>query len=193
MGIWNECDDQGSFEWSPLKLKMRILPADNADAVELLTELKEAGCLTEYEIDGRKLGAVRNFAVYQRPKKPNSVYPQTDEVRNYVGIKADEVPNQFPTSGENSPQMEDGGCSSSSEPKGSGAAQPDSDTRFWTDAKAYVGKPALVGKWVRDHGKPETARAITAAQIERAVDPIPYIEGYFRKHGARDAQPVVPL
>ncbi len=27
MGIWTECDDMGSFEWSPLKLKMRLLPA----------------------------------------------------------------------------------------------------------------------------------------------------------------------
>jgi hypothetical protein len=32
MGLWNECDDYGSFEWSPLKLKMRLLPGDNADA-----------------------------------------------------------------------------------------------------------------------------------------------------------------
>lgn len=72
-------------------------------------------------------------------------------------------------------------------------APVDSDTRFWADAKAYVGKPAMVGKWLRDHGKDETARAITAAQIERAVDPIPYIEGYFRKHGGGSVRPVVPL
>lgn len=75
--------------------------------------------------------------------------------------------------------------------KDNGAA-PDSDKRFWDDAKAYVGRPSLVGKWVRDYGKTETARAITAAQIERAVDPIPYIEGCFRKNGG-GGQPVVPL
>ena len=42
MGIWTECDDMGSFEWSPLKLKMRLLPADNIDAGELLAELEAA-------------------------------------------------------------------------------------------------------------------------------------------------------
>jgi hypothetical protein len=109
IGIWNECDDQGSFEWSPIKLKMRILPADSVDARELLAELEEVGSLLAYEIDGRKFGAVRNFTQYQRPKKPNSVYPQTDEVRNFVGLKVGEVPNQFPTGGEKAPQMEEEG------------------------------------------------------------------------------------
>ena len=61
-------------------------------------------------------------------------------------------------------------------------ASPDSDRQFWDTAKAFIGKPSLVGKWVRDHGKIETARAITAAQIERAVEPIAYVEGYFRKN-----------
>ena len=109
IGIWNECDDAGSFEWSPIKLKMRLLPADNADAGELLAELEAAGCLRRYEIEGRQLGAVRNFATYQRPKKPNSVYPQTPEVRKYAGHKDTLVGNQLPTGGEKASQMEDGG------------------------------------------------------------------------------------
>ena len=109
MGIWNECDDAGSFEWSPLKLKMRLLPADNVDAAEMLEELAGAGMVLAYEIDGRKLGAVRNFTLYQRPKKPNSIYPQTPEVRNFCGLKGGAVPNQLPTGGEIPPQMEDGG------------------------------------------------------------------------------------
>jgi replicative DNA helicase len=81
MGIWTECDDMGSFEWSPLKLKMRLLPADNIDAAELLAELQAAGAIMSYEVDGKRYGAVRNFCQYQRPKKPNSVYPQTEAVR----------------------------------------------------------------------------------------------------------------
>lgn len=64
----------------------------------------------------------------------------------------------------------------------SNGAEPSSDKQFWDGAKAFIGKPSLVGKWVRDQGKSETARAITAAQIERAVDPVAYVEGYFRKH-----------
>jgi hypothetical protein len=87
VGIWNECDDAGSFAWSPITLKMRLMPADNADPVALLDELIGAGCLLRYELDGRYYGAVRNFGRYQRPKKPNSVYPQTDEVRNWCGTQ----------------------------------------------------------------------------------------------------------
>jgi hypothetical protein len=66
----------------------------------------------------------------------------------------------------------------------------DESKAFWDTAKSYLGKhkrdpSSLIGKWLRDHGKTETARAITAAQIEHAMDPIQYIEGYFRRQGAR--------
>jgi hypothetical protein len=116
MGLWNECDDYGSFEWSPLKLKMRLLPADNADAAALLTELVEAGSILRYEIAGKAYGAVRNFCQYQRPKKPHSTFPQNDQVREWVNTEArssrdgaEEVPNHLPTSGEIPRQMKDGG------------------------------------------------------------------------------------
>lgn len=88
LGIWNECDDMGSFEWSPVKLKMRLLPADSVDAVALLDELAEARCIMSYEVGGKRYGAVRNFCQYQRPKKPNSTYPQTEAVRNWVNTEA---------------------------------------------------------------------------------------------------------
>lgn len=116
MGIWNECDDLGSFEWAPLKLKMRLLPADNADASVLLSELIEAGSVLKYEVGGKSYGAVRNFCQYQRPKKPNSTFPQTEEVRNWVNTEArskrdgsEEVPHECGTNGEIPRQMKDGG------------------------------------------------------------------------------------
>ena len=39
LGIRNEADDNGVFEWNPIKLKMRLLPADNCDMDSLLGEL----------------------------------------------------------------------------------------------------------------------------------------------------------
>ena len=60
-------------------------------------------------------------------------------------------------------------------------ASADSDKVFWATAVGYVGNRALVGKWCRDHGKTETAKAITAAQLERPVDPVAYIVGALRK------------
>lgn len=64
-------------------------------------------------------------------------------------------------------------------------AKPDSDKEFWASAKNYLGgnkSGALIGKWCRDFGKVETAKAITAAQTERAVDPVPYITAVLRKN-----------
>lgn len=113
MGVWNECDDGGVFPWSPLKLKMRILPADNVNATDLLDELLTVGCVMTYEADGKQWGAVRNFCKFQRPKKPTYPNPMPEEVRKFVSFKDTEsdtsgeaVGNQLPTSGEIAPQME---------------------------------------------------------------------------------------
>ena len=36
IGVWTEADDNGVFEWKPLTLKARLLPADNADMAAIL-------------------------------------------------------------------------------------------------------------------------------------------------------------
>ncbi|MXO72886.1 hypothetical protein [Alteraurantiacibacter buctensis] len=115
IGIWNECDDKGLFPWSPLQMKMRVLPADNVDAVALMAELEANGCIRKYEIGGKSYGAVRNFAKFQRPKAPNDIHPATDEILVFAGHSLDKstkasepLPNDFPNPSEKSPQMEDG-------------------------------------------------------------------------------------
>jgi uncharacterized protein YdaU (DUF1376 family) len=74
--------------------------------------------------------------------------------------------------------------------KSNGAA--DADKQFWESAKAYLGKSksSLIGKWVRDFGKEATAAAITAAQIDRAVDPVEFIQARFR---GKLQQPAIPI
>lgn len=71
-------------------------------------------------------------------------------------------------------------------------ASADSDKEFWASARAYLGpsKGSLIGKWLRDYGKAETAKAITAAQIERAVEPIAYIERVLRGAKRSEADPI---
>ncbi|MFC4168420.1 hypothetical protein [Teichococcus aestuarii] len=86
IGLWTEADDQGVFAWKVLTLKMRILPADACDAAELLEELRNAGMLMRYEVDGKSFGAIRNFRRFQRPEKPKAVHPITDEVARYVDL-----------------------------------------------------------------------------------------------------------
>lgn len=112
IGVWCESDDQGIFEWRPRTLKARLLPADNVDIEALLAELVDGQFVTPFTSGGRNYGAVRNFRKYQRPKKPNSIHPLPVEYRTYVALCEDgsePVPHQFPTEGENPPQMEDVG------------------------------------------------------------------------------------
>ena len=143
--LLTECDDQGIFEWKPITLKMRLFPADNVDMAALLSELAAVNALCSYEIDGRKLGAVRNFRKYQRPKSPNALYPITPEIRNYVALD-DAIsetslaqPPPLPLIGEKSPQMEDGGDkredgkkeSASGKPRGALTAQQLEEFETW--------------------------------------------------------------
>lgn len=116
MGIWNECDDKGIFEWKPLTLKMRLLPGDNTDVVELLAEIEAIGAIRRYDMGGKAYGAVRNFGKFQRPKKPNDIHPAPPEILAFCATgseprpdEGEAVPNQFPTGGEIAAQMEDGG------------------------------------------------------------------------------------
>lgn len=71
----------------------------------------------------------------------------------------------------------------------SNGAEPDSDKVFWDGAKSFLSPEsrnpgAIIGKWVREHGKQPTADALTRAQLERPVARIPFIEGCFRKQMA---------
>ncbi|MCE2578080.1 hypothetical protein [Gluconacetobacter entanii] len=86
IGLWNEADDNGIFPWKPLKLKMRLLPADNGDAAALLAELERIGAIMRYEADGDTYGAVRNFRKFQRPERPKPVHPITAEVEQFVAL-----------------------------------------------------------------------------------------------------------
>src|SRR6185437_1893511 len=122
IGITNECDDRGAFEWKPITLKMRILPADNADVPALLDELCAVDMIRSYEMCGRRYGAVRNFRQFQRPKKPNYVHPMPESIVEYSGKKPESsepeddeggegsppVPHQCGSDGEKAPQMDIG-------------------------------------------------------------------------------------
>lgn len=86
MGIWTEADDQGVFEWKPIRLKIRILPADNTPTPELLGELVKHNLIRRFEDGGREFGAVRNFRKWQRPKMPQALYPLPPEIAAYVRL-----------------------------------------------------------------------------------------------------------
>lgn len=75
LGIRNWTDDNGIFEWNPVKLKMRVLPADNCDVTELLNELESTNQVFRYKVQGKDYGIVRSFQRFQNPKSPKFIYP----------------------------------------------------------------------------------------------------------------------
>jgi hypothetical protein len=147
MGLWNECDDQGAFEWSPLKLKMRLLPADPVDAAELLAELERAGCLLRYAVDGRSLGAVRNFCRFQRPKKPNAVFPMTEAAHAFVASQARAIreggePDLFGSGGEIPRRREEEGGRKESVPDEAGTCRTAVSADEPLEGKGTSGPPS---------------------------------------------------
>jgi hypothetical protein len=86
IGIRNEADDVGIFEWKPIVLKMRLLPVAMVDINELLAELVLHNIVRRFEDGGKAYGAIRNFSQYQRPKEPTQRYPLPDDQRAYLGL-----------------------------------------------------------------------------------------------------------
>ncbi|MCR0981806.1 hypothetical protein [Roseomonas populi] len=92
IALRNVADDQGVFEWKPLGLKMQIFPADAVDMPALLAELSESGQVRQFDVSGRKYGAIRNFRKWQRPEKPKAVHPLPDDLRAFVGLSVTDQP-----------------------------------------------------------------------------------------------------
>ncbi len=112
----------------------------------------------------------------------------TGRVKQYRERKKAVAGNGDETFHETPPDTETETESSVAKATGADAPLVDEDAQFWADAKSFLKRRghtnpgALVGKWVRDHGKAETASALTRAQLERPAETIPFIEGCFKQN-----------
>ena len=85
--MWNFVDDDGRADYSPLSLKLKILPADNADISALLGEIRGSSLIHIYTVEGKHFFQVCGFAKHQKidkrspsriPAPPNSPeFPRT--------------------------------------------------------------------------------------------------------------------
>jgi len=92
IGLWNQCDDRGIFEWKPVGLRLRIFPAEALNVVPLLQELEKVDLIRGYEVNGKRYGAVRNFVIFQRPKKPRNIHPFENSLRLFSGLTKEGSP-----------------------------------------------------------------------------------------------------
>lgn len=205
LAVRNEADDQGVFEWKPTTLKMRLFAADNVDVTELLAEIERANLVRKFTVGANHYGAIRNFRKYQRPKKPNSVYPIPAELRTYLYLdkpSSEPVENQdedetpsgsppVPPKGGN-PPADVGGRRGDSVADATGAdappfEPPSEQDLVWGDGLAWIAtatgrKPdalrPMVGRWCSVYGDAHVLGAITEARSQSPpiVEPVAWIE-----------------
>jgi hypothetical protein len=53
-GLWTQSDRRGYFRWRPRELKLDILPCDNVDFADVLTNLEGAGFIARDVVNGKK-------------------------------------------------------------------------------------------------------------------------------------------
>lgn len=85
IGLWVHADREGRLEDRPRRLKMAIFPYDDDMPVsfeQLITDLEDKGFLQRYEVDGRPLLMIPNFARHQliAREEPASELPGPDGV-----------------------------------------------------------------------------------------------------------------
>jgi len=66
-GLWTQVDREGKVEDGHRRLKSQILPYDKVDFDKILEELRVAGFITRYSINGKNYIMVNNFLKHQRP------------------------------------------------------------------------------------------------------------------------------
>lgn len=185
IGLMTEADDQGLFEWKPVQIKLRLLGVDNCDVPDLLAELLDVNLIAQLESGGKRLGAIRKFRKFQRPKKPSAQFALPYEWRTYVSLdedgsepdgvddapsipppKADGSPvgNQFRTGGELGSQMEDGGWRKKDGGDSSGSDEPLSALA----EEIWLATP-IVGR--RRSSRADLQRAVKAAVQRRRKPP----------------------
>jgi hypothetical protein len=76
IGMWNFVDDEGRAEFSPLRLKMQILPADDADISELIGAIRREGLIEVYVVEDKEYFQVKGFDKHQKiDARRKSKYP----------------------------------------------------------------------------------------------------------------------
>ena len=69
IGMWTIADFKGCFEYKPKRLKVQILPYDECDIEQLVSDLDKSGFISIYSVQGQQYIKVINFGKHQNPHK----------------------------------------------------------------------------------------------------------------------------
>lgn len=87
IGLWCYADREGRFEVRPMRLKMTIFPADEADIPKMLNDLTRCGLIEVYSVSGVKYCQIINFLKHQSPhfKEAKSKIPAKESASTNLG------------------------------------------------------------------------------------------------------------
>lgn len=110
IGLFQQSDKKGRFEWKPRNLKLAILPfVDSHPMVEALALLEQHGYIQRYEVGGKAYGLIPTWHLHQRitgteatmparyPDPPGiTVESPSDSKGNINDTKKDGTPKKKP-------------------------------------------------------------------------------------------------
>ncbi len=77
IGLWTQADREGRLKDRSKRLKAMLLPYDDCNIDQLLSDLADHGFVVRYEIEGERFLSIPTFTKHQRPhpKEPVSEIP----------------------------------------------------------------------------------------------------------------------
>lgn len=76
VGLWLRCDDHGRAHYLPKQIEGEVFPREQVAIDELLGEIRKAGLIRVYKVDGQAYFVVPSWEKWQKPKyKADSKIP----------------------------------------------------------------------------------------------------------------------
>jgi hypothetical protein len=77
IGLWTIADREGRLEDRPKRIKIQLMPGDNCDTDQMLSELQSKNFITRYVVGNQSFIQIDNFSQHQNPhvKEPASSIP----------------------------------------------------------------------------------------------------------------------
>lgn len=166
-GVWCEADDNGVFEWKPITLKAKLLPADNVDMAELMAETLKHGLTIQFSHEGKQYGVIKGFLRWQRPKNPSHRYPFPKAAELFARNSGSPTP-VLPQSSTSTPEI---------------APQREEEGGRREEGKK-VDERAARATTIPD-GWHEDAELVEYARTQGCVDPADTFEKFRLHHGAK--------
>jgi len=91
VGLWTQADRDGRLKDRPRRIKVAVLPYDDADVDAMLDDLHRGGFLVRYAVDGDQFIEITGFSKHQsvNVKEPKSTIPPPPSTPEHVPARVE--------------------------------------------------------------------------------------------------------